>query len=141
MKLLKKCIAINTLLLLALLCFGAAAQAASTVGSVVDLSGLLVAKRINGTMKVLTQKSDVEQGDILFSEKNTYARVRFIDNSEITLQPNSQLEVANFSYDAAKPKGDSAVFNLIKGGLRSISGLLGKRSSENVTFTTPAATI
>ena len=135
----KKCIAINALLL-ALLLTGFNARAVE-VGTVTHLSGPLLAKKADGTVKILAPKSIVEQGDTLVSEKATYARIKFIDNSEITLRPDSQLKVENFSYDEAKPENDHAIFNLIKGGLRSITGLLGKRSHERFGLTTPTATI
>jgi hypothetical protein len=135
----KKCIARNALLLAWLLVgFNACAV---EVGSVTHLSGPLLAKKADGTVKILSQKSIVEQGDTLVSEKATYARIKFIDNSEITLRPDSQLKVEHFSYDEAKPENDHAVFNLIKGGLRSITGLLGKRNHERFGLTTPTATI
>ncbi len=115
--------------------------AAQVVGTVINLSGPLLSKKVDGTVKILSQKSEVEQGDTLVSEKATYARIKFIDNSEITLRPSSQLKIDNFSYDEAKPENDSAVFSLIKGGLRSITGALGKRNKERVGLNTPTATI
>ncbi len=126
-------------LALALLC--PLALAAQVAGTVVNLSGPLLAKKENGTVKVLALKSEVEQGDTLMSEKNTYAQIRFTDNSEITLKPNTTFKVEAFAYDAGKPEGDSASFNLLKGGLRSVTGLLGKRNREKFQLRTPNATI
>jgi hypothetical protein len=40
-----------------------------------------------------------------------------------------------------KPDGDNASFNLVKGGLRSVTGLLGKRNKEKFAMKTPSATI
>jgi hypothetical protein len=114
---------------------------ADPVGTVTDLSGPLLVRKVDGTVKVLSQKSTVDSGDTLVSEKDTYARIKFIDNSEITLRPNTQFKIENFSYDEAKPQGDSAFFSLIKGGLRSITGLLGKRNRDKFGLNTPTATI
>ncbi|MES2207668.1 MAG: FecR family protein [Pseudomonadota bacterium] len=135
---LKKCIAISAGCLVLVSMSGWAGQKA---GNVTNLSGPLLAKKDDGTVKILAQKSEVEQGDTLISEKNTYARIKFIDNSEMTLRPNSQIKINSFSFDEAKPEGDSAVFNLIKGGLRAVTGLLGKRNKERVSVNTPTATI
>jgi hypothetical protein len=117
------------------------AHAAQVVGTITDLSGPLLDRKADGVVKVLAQKSTVDQGDTLVSEKGTYARIKFIDNSEITLRPDTQFKIENFSYEAAKPENDSAVFSLIKGGLRSITGLLGKRNKERFGLNTPTATI
>ena len=126
---------------LAAMAFAGAAQAGQVVGTVTDVSGPLVARRADGTVKVLAQNSSVEQGDMLVSEKGTYARIKFIDNGEITLRPNTQFKIENFSYEATKPESDSAIFSLFKGGLRSITGLLGKRNKERFGLNTPTATI
>jgi len=117
------------------------AEAAQVVGTVTDVSGPLVARRLDGTIKVLAPQSTVEQGDTLVTEKGTYARIKFVDNGEITLRPNTQFKIENFSYEATKPEGDSAIFSLLKGGLRSITGLLGKRNKERFGLNTPTATI
>jgi len=141
----KKCtateFALRCLLLLALWTTGSLALAAPVAGTVVQLSGPLMAKKANGTVKVLSLKSEVENGDTLVTEKNTYAMVKFIDNSEITLRPGTTLTIENFSFDDGKQDEDRAHFNLVKGGLRSVTGLLGKRSKEKFELKTPAATI
>ncbi|QJE01167.1 FecR domain-containing protein [Massilia forsythiae] len=129
----------------ALLCAGAllagSAAWAAPVGVVAHLSGPLLDRKPDGSVKVLGPKSEVESGDTLVSEKNTYAQIRFVDNSEITLRPGTTFRIEHFSYDAAKPEGDSAAFGLVKGGLRSITGLLGKRNKEKFMLKTPGATI
>jgi hypothetical protein len=127
-------------LLLACAAFCGAAQAA-VAGVVVNLSGPLVDRKADGTVKVLAVKSEVESGDTLVTEKNTYARIRTIDKGEITLNPNTTFKIENFAYEDGKPEADSAAFSLIKGGLRSITGLLGKRNKEKFSLKTPTATI
>lgn len=134
-------IAVRGFLLLVLWALAALALAGPVAGTVTHLSGPLMAKKAGGAIKILSVKSEVESGDTLVTEKNTYARVKFIDNSEITLKPDSTLTVENFSFDDGKPDADKASFNLVKGGLRSVSGLLGKRNREKFELKTPAATI
>ena len=140
----KKCIATKPaqlLCLLGLLLMQMSAHAAQVAGTVINLSGPLLAQKADGSIKILSQKSEVEEGDTLISEKGTYARIKFIDNSEVTLRPNTQFKITNFAFNEARPQEDNAVFSLIKGGLRSITGLLGKRSKERYGLNTPTATI
>jgi hypothetical protein len=128
-------------MLLALCGVVSASWAAQVAGTIVQLSGPLLAKKADGVVRILSMRSEVESGDTLVTEKNTYAMVKFIDNSEITLKPSTTFKVENFSYDAGKPDGDNASFNLVKGGLRSVTGLLGKRNKEKFAMKTPSATI
>lgn len=123
------------------LALSASAWAAQVAGTITQLSGPLLDKKADGAVKILSLKSEVENGDTLVTEKNTYAQVKFIDNSEITLKPGTTFKIENFSFDEGKPGGDSATFNLVKGGLRSVTGLLGKRNKEKFEMKTPSATI
>jgi len=134
-------IAINLVALLLGLALSSSVLA-EIAGTVTHLSGPLLAKKADGTSKILSQKSTVESGDLLVSEKNTYARVKFTDNSEITLKPNTQIRIDEYLFDQAKPEADSAVFNLIKGGLRALTGLVGKRGNQDsYKLKAPSATI
>jgi len=118
-----------------------ASWAAQVAGTITQLSGPLLAKKADGGVRVLSLRSEVESGDTLVTEKNTYALVKFVDNSEITLKPGTTFKVENFAFDAGKPDGDQASFSLVKGGLRSVTGLLGKRNKEKFSMKTPSATI
>lgn len=138
---LKKCTVIKAVLWLALMCLGAHAWAGQVAGTVMQLSGPLMVKKADGKVKILAIKSEVEQGDTLLTEKETYAMIKLIDNSEITLKPNTSFVIEQFSYTAEQPDGDHAIFSLLKGGLRSVTGLLGKRNKERFEMKTPAATI
>jgi hypothetical protein len=124
-------IAISLLLLSLLLVFASVAVAATEVGRVTHLSGPLLARKADGTTRVLSINSAVEQGDTLVTEKKTYAKIKFTDNSEINMRPGTQLKVSEYNFDQAKPTEDKAVYNLAKGGMRAVTGLIGKRGDQN----------
>ena len=119
----------------------AASQAAQVAGVVVQLSGPMSARSPAGAVKALQVKSEVESGDTLVTSAGAYAVVRFIDNSELALKPGTTVKIDQYSFDEAKPDADRAAYTLVKGGLRSITGLLGKRNKERFAMKTPSATI
>ena len=131
----------NYLLAMLLLVGSVGHAAAQVVATVTHLSGVLTSRHQDGTTKVMSVKSEVQRGDTLLTEKSTFARLKFNDNSEIVLRPGSELRVDQFNYDESKPEADSLVINMIKGGMRAVSGLIGKRSRNAVQYTTPTATI
>lgn len=137
----KKCTAIKSLLLLAALCAATAVQAETAAGTVTHLSGPLLAKKANGSVRVLGAKSAVEPGDTLSTQNKGYAQIRFSDGSTLILEPDTVLTIDRFSYDAGKPAADSIAFTLVQGGVRSNAGLLGKRSKDRVEMVTPTANI
>lgn len=129
------------LAVLALGLLWAPAAYSATAGQVTHLSGTLSAKRADGTSKLLAVKSEVAEGDTLSTEAETYARVKFADGGEVVLRPGTQLKIASYAYNAAKPESDNIVMSMFKGGLRAVTGLVGKRSREKVSFETTTATI
>lgn len=116
-------------------------QAAGPVGQVTHLSGTLIAKRADGSTKLFATKSEVQEGDTLSTEQETYARIKFADGAEVVLRPGSQLKIANYAYDEAKPQSDNIVLNMLKGGFRAVTGLVGKRNRDAVSFGAVTATI
>lgn len=131
---------LKRLLLIAALGLAAAAQA-QQAGEVTHLSGTLSVKRADGATKLLSVKSVVQEGDLLTTEAETYARIKFADSSEVVLRPGSQLKVESYSFNQAKPEADNVVLSMLKGGLRAVTGLIGKRNREKVSFSTVTATI
>ncbi|OGB26384.1 MAG: hypothetical protein A3I66_05950 [Burkholderiales bacterium RIFCSPLOWO2_02_FULL_57_36] len=122
---------INILIALALLLVATAPQAAEVVGKVGYMSGSLVAKRADGTIKIMGAKADVLAGDVLGTAQGSYAQIQMNDGSKMTLRPNSNLKIVEYQFNRQEPQSDKAVFDLIKGGLRSITGLIGKRGDPD----------
>ena len=114
---------------------------AAPAGEVTHVSGALLVRKADGSSKILAPQSKVESGDLLATAGDTYARVKFVDGGEVTLRPNTQLRIESYVYDQTKPATDSALFNLIKGGLRTITGLIGKRKPDAYLMRTTVATI
>ncbi len=114
---------------------------AGVAGQVTHLSGVLSVKKPDGTTKLLSVKSEIQEGDLLITETDAYARVKFVDGGEVVLRPNSQLKVATYSFNEAKPQNDNIFISLLKGGLRAVTGLVGKRNADAVNYSTATATI
>ena len=125
-------------LVLALWGVAAWAQAA---GSVMQLTGTLSAQRGSDTL-ILAMKSEVQRGDTLSTQRDSYAQVRFSDGSLATLRPNTTLRIDEYQFNSAAPQSDGLVMRLLKGGLRSVTGLIGKRGNQDAyKIQTSTATI
>lgn len=115
------------------LCFGmtAYAFAADEIGMVMNMEGSMTARGADGALRALKIFSKVLPGDTLFTAKDSYARVKFADGAQISLQPGAQFKIEDYHFDAQQPDKDRAGFNLVKGGLRAVSGLIGKRGDQD----------
>ena len=115
--------------------------ALATSGTVTQLSGTLSVKKADGSVRILSQKSSVDSGDTLNTERDSYAQIKFNDGGQLTLKPNTTVKIESFRFAEERPQDDSFVYGLLKGGLRAVTGLVGKRSKENYQLETATATI
>ena len=100
-------------------------------GQVQHLSGTLSVQRGDGSVRILLQKSDVNAGEVLTTQKDSYAQINFTDGSSMTMRPNTQMKIEAFQFAEGRPQDDNALFRLIKGGLRTVTGLVGKRGNQD----------
>lgn len=115
---------------------------ANDAATVSQLAGVLSVRQLDGAVKLLALNSTVRAGDLLSTGPKSYARLKFVDGGELTLRPNTQLRIDDFRFEQDKPEQDNAFFRLLKGGLRAVTGLVGKRNNlAAYKMTTPTATI
>jgi hypothetical protein len=131
------------LLVLSVVSTAASAQPASAqpAGEVIYLSGTLSATGADGSIRLLALGSRFVDGDVLGTLQDSYARIRFVDGSEIALRPDTRLEIAEVSYREEAPAEDGFAVRLLKGGMRAVTGLISTRSRDRVRYDTPVATI
>lgn len=108
-----------------------AEAAEEAAGRIVYISGALVAQRADGTVKVLAPKSEVYAGDMLITAKDSYAQVKMDDGTQMTLRPNSNIRIEAYHFSQDAPKEDNAIFRLLKGGFRTVTGFIGKRGNAD----------
>lgn len=109
----------------------AGAALAAGAGQIQHLSGTLSVQRPDGSVRILSQKSEVNPGEVLTTQKDSYAQINMTDGSSMTLRPNTQVKIENYRFVQDKPQDDSAFFRLVKGGLRTVTGLVGKRGDQD----------
>lgn len=107
------------------------APAGGGAGQVQHLSGTLSVQRPDGSIRILSQKSEVQPGDTLATQRDSYAQINFTDGSSMTMRPNTQMKIEDYRFVQDQPQGDNAFFRLLKGGLRTVTGLVGKRGNQD----------
>ena len=127
--------------LVTLICTLALAPAWADSGAVSQLSGTLSVKKPDGTVRILARNSEVRSGDVLSTERDSYAQIRFSDGGQITLKPGTAVKLDDFKYSAEKPQEDAFLFSLLRGGLRAVTGLVGKRNRDRYLMNTATATV
>ena len=108
---------------------GAGPGWAQSAGTVTHLSGTLSVMRSDGSARILSRRSEVNSGDLLATQRDSYAQINFTDGSTMTLRPNTQIKIEDYRFVQDRPQEDNSFVRLLKGGLRTITGLVGKRGN------------
>jgi hypothetical protein len=112
----------------------------NSVGLVIATQGAVSALNQTGAERALQRKSPLFVGDTIKTGANAQAQLRFLDGEVISLRANSLLKVDDYKYQQ-DPKTDKTVLNLIQGGVRAVTGAIGKNNPDNYRMNTPVATI
>ena len=111
-------------------------------GTIQQLSGTISVQKPNGAVRVLSRQSEVVKGDTLNTERDRYAQVKFTDGAIMTIKPNTRIRIDDYAFDEKQAPGDNSTLSLLKGGLRMITGLIGKRgNADALKLGTVTATI
>ncbi len=131
----------NPALLMALAAvFPVCAYAASAAN--VDFSvGSVTAVDAVGVQRPLTRGAEISNGDTIRTGDGGRAQVRFSDGAMVSLQPQTEFRIDSYQYSGQADGQEKGFFSLLKGGLRTITGLIGRSNRDAYRVTTTVATI
>ena len=123
-----------------LLAAAASAPAADVIGRVLVAAGEVSAVR-GGREIRLQAASPIEAGDHVRTGASSNAQIRLSDESIVALRPDSEFAFTEYRYSGQEDGSERAFFRLLKGGLRTITGLVGRRNHQNYRIETTTATV
>ena len=129
----------RTFLALALM-FCALDAAAQTVGRVLTAVGEVVATR-GGREIPLASGAALERGDVIATGERSSAQLRFTDESIVAMRASSRFEVVDYRFSGSDDGVSQSVYNLLRGGLRTLTGIIGKGRQDRYQMRTPLASI
>lgn len=118
--------------------FPAASQTAA--GSAQFASGNVTISKGAAPASALAKGAAIQAGDTITTGDKGSVQLRFTDGGFISLPANSKFSVNGY-VDAKDPGKDQFLVELLAGGMRAITGQIGKRNPANYKVTTPTASI
>lgn len=115
-----------------------AAQAQPAGKLIMSLGSVSVLR--DGKESPAPRNTEVMAGDTLRTAASSNAQLRLNDGAIIALRPNSEFKVNSFSYNG-KPDGSGASLSLLKGGVRAVTGAIGRTNRDNFKVDAVVATI
>jgi len=122
--------------------FAAGQTARAEVAANVDfVAGLVTAVASGHPERELAKDSDIHEGDRIDTSGNGRVQLRFTDGGLVSLMPLTTFSVDEYR-QAGQPEGEaSLVFGMLRGGMRTITGTIGKARPESYELKTPVATL
>ena len=102
-----------------------------SVGMIKVVTGLVNLQTADGKNKFAGAGTKLNVGDIINTQAKSTTVLEFVDTTQVALRPNTRFVVENYEYQPEQPIADKAEFKLVKGGLRTLTGLIGKRGSAD----------
>ncbi len=96
--------------------------------------------RRGDSLSPLAKGAELDGGDVVLTGTEGRAQIRFTDGGLVALYPDSQFTVTRYA-DGAGTGEDHFVVNLLRGGMRALTGLIGKRNPASYKVITPTAVV
>ncbi len=112
---------------------------AQAIGQLQFVRGTVEIIQENGVRQPGTRGANVLERDIVQTAADGYAQIRFADNGLMAAGPNTQIRIASYSF--TKSQSDNSRFDLIRGALRAVTGLIGQNNRASYQIRTVTAII
>ncbi len=138
------CLAFSSLFLRALMlacCLFVSAANAAGVAAVTEWSGKGGILSADGKTHPLRKGAQLDAGGAVTTGDEGRVSLRFSDGSVVHLQAHSHFRVDEYAYAGKNDREAKSIFTLLKGGLRTLTGMIGKLNRPGYALRTSAATI
>ena len=127
------------ILLLASIAFSSSAFAIA--GKFQFVNGEVQVLDASGKARVAKKGDAIDQGETVASGTNGFAQIKMEDGGFFAVRPDTEFKIDTFKYEGKEDGSEKGVFSLIKGSLRSVTGVVGKKNKDNYKINTATATI
>jgi hypothetical protein len=115
-----------------------ASAAFKEVGNAQMIRGSVTAELTEQEARTLEKASPIFETDQIKTGPKSFAVIKLKDGTRITIRPDSQLGITKYSFEEGK---EEAEYDLVKGGMRALTGLMGKKNPDAIKVKTAYATM
>ncbi len=118
-----------------------AEKESKVIGRIALLRGKGNAVGADSNSRPLSTGAAVYEQDQLQTGIKSFAVIAFNDKSRVTMSPGTAFKIEEHRYKPKVPDENNAFFRFIRGGLRFVTGAIGKLNRSSFRVATPTATI
>lgn len=112
----------------------------AAAGEVITVVGRASSATQAGRIRALAVGATVEDGETLVTSANSFLRIKFVDDAYVILRPNTRFHIEGYNVSEQADENES-IFRLLKGGFRTVTGLIGQRNRAAYRVRTNVSTI
>jgi hypothetical protein len=131
---------LSLLLLAAAIIAPGISSAQQDAGRVLIVAGNVTIMRAGQTIPAQAG-TPVRSGDTVVVGSQSSAQVRFTDDSLVALRADTTFRVSEYAYAGQESGTQRALFDLLQGGLRTVTGVIGRRDRTDYAVKTRTTTI
>lgn len=118
-----------------------AQREARVVGRIALLRGKASATEDSRQSRVLNLGAAIYERDQVQTGIKSFAVIAFQDKTRVTLSPMSAFRIEEHEYKPEQPDENNSFFSFLQGGLRLVTGAIGRLNRKAFRVATPTATI
>src|SRR5688572_3486031 len=122
---------LSALLVSALCAAPAAAQTQEPAGRILWSVGQVERVGADGVARPLAKGDAVFEGDVIRSAANSHAQLVMSDEALMAVRAGSSVRLTEYRYAGREDGSERAVIELLKGGLRSVTGAIGRSNKDS----------
>lgn len=115
--------------------------ALEAAGLVQSVNGEVQQTSLAGQQRALQKGDVVNEGDTLISSTKASATIKMSDGGLITMRPDTRFKIDSYKFNGKQDGSELSFFSLVKGGFRSVTGLIGKLHKNKYRIITPTASL
>ena len=117
------------------------AQTEPAAGRFLAVTGQVNVLGRDGATRTAERGSELRAGETVTTADNALAQMRMNDSSLLSLRGGSEFKLEEYRYAGPNDSSASFVMSVLKGGFRTITGLIARANRPGYRITTPSATI
>lgn len=119
----------------------APAWAQNSAAKVMSVSGTASAIDAQGRERPIAKGADVYAGDKVVTTETGLVQMRLHDGGYISVRPATEMVIDQFVHNEKDASQSSFLVSLLRGGFRSITGLIGRTNPSGYQIRTSTATV
>lgn len=130
----------SAMLLLSPLAISSASAQAAEAGKLLLSLGDVQLNR-NGKLSPLKKGDTVQAGDAIVTGATSNAQLRMTDGAIIAIRSQTEFKINEYQFNGKADGSEKASLSLVKGGVRAVTGVIGRENRDNLKVDAVVATV